>query len=61
MKIPGITMSPKPSIAKLVALKPLTNKSCGKTNLIGASKLFATVTCQNYLQFTVTVHIRENA
>jgi len=43
--MPGITMSPRPSMAKLVApIGPFSNRSWGKTSLIGASKDLATVT-----------------
>lgn len=31
MKMPGITTSPSPSIAKLLALSPFSRRSCGKT------------------------------
>lgn len=29
--LPGMTMSPSPSMAKLLASKPFSSKSCGKT------------------------------
>ena len=42
--MPGMTISPKPNIAKCVPYTPLSRKSWGKTSLMGASKDLATVT-----------------
>ena len=33
MKIPGMTMSPRPNIAKLLAARPFTSKSWGNTTI----------------------------
>jgi len=35
INIPGITISPKPSIAKLFADNPCSRRSCGKTTETG--------------------------
>lgn len=45
MKIPGMTMSPRPSMAKLLASSPFSNKSWGKTT--GGERKPHVNTCSN--------------
>jgi hypothetical protein len=33
MKIPGITISPNPNMAKLLAARPFSSRSCGNTTV----------------------------
>ena len=40
IKIPGITISPRPNIAKLLALSPFSNKSWGNTTEKRDHKMF---------------------